>query len=235
MAASGDDGDDGDEDERQLAAALERSALLEHAQRAAATLRHRDWFVARPAEQPAVGLFNSGNTCYLNSLLQALFALDEVRRTIYAFDYDAAHHGPAAECVPLQLGELFVRLERSSCRAASTRALTASFGWGREEAFQQHDVQECMRVLFDHLARCGVGADDCFRGTLRSTLRCLRCGHERHRDEPFSALPLSAAGATLEACLAGFVAAERLAGADAWHCSATPLSALTRCAPRRES
>ena len=35
--------------------------------------------MARPPTQARCGLANSGATCYLNSLLQALYALEEVR------------------------------------------------------------------------------------------------------------------------------------------------------------
>ena len=32
-----------------------------------------------------------------------------------------------------------------------TKDLTASFGWGSDEGYEQHDVQELLRVLTDHL------------------------------------------------------------------------------------
>lgn len=43
------------------------------------------WFARRPEEQKYAGLANEGGTCYLNSLLQALFMSEEVRKVVYSF------------------------------------------------------------------------------------------------------------------------------------------------------
>jgi hypothetical protein len=51
----------------------------------------------------------------------------------------------------------------SKAGALSTKALTESFGWGNAEAFQQQDVQELCRVLFDRL-------EEAFKGTPNQTL-----------------------------------------------------------------
>ena len=89
-----------------------------------------------------------------------LYHLPEVRKAVYAFQYEGeAVHGNKDLCVPLQLAALFARLQISTCQAASTRALTASFGWSRAESFRQHDVQELCRVLFTALSKFGVGIE----------------------------------------------------------------------------
>ena len=49
-------------------------------------------------------------------------------------------------------------MQLSKQGALTTKALTSSFGWGSAEAFQQQDVQELCRVLFDRL-------EDAFKGT----------------------------------------------------------------------
>ena len=181
--------------------------------------RSSSWYRARPPEQQFVGLCNDGATCYLNSLLQALYILPDIRRLLFSFEYVEAVHGPPEACVPLQLARIFARLQMSSCQSTSTRALTASFGWSRAETFTQHDVQELCRVLFDCLSRFGSPVDAHFRGELRSTLRCECCGHTSSRHEPFGDVQLDISRST-DVCgaLADFVASERLDGDNAWRC-----------------
>lgn len=51
-----------------------------------------------------------------------------------------------------QLCRLFVlMLDTDKRTTLSTQDLTKSFGWDRSDTFEQHDVQELCRVLFDAL------------------------------------------------------------------------------------
>ncbi len=51
-----------------------------------------------------VGLTNQGATCYLNSLVQALYMTPDFRHALFTrFAYDARVHGRAEFCIPLQL------------------------------------------------------------------------------------------------------------------------------------
>lgn len=102
-------------------------------------------------ETGLVGLVNQGATCYLNSLIQALFFTPEVRAAVHSWEYDANAHGAVEECQPLQLQELFATLELGETAAAKTEALTRSFGWTSAEAFEQQDAQEFCKVLLDRL------------------------------------------------------------------------------------
>lgn len=102
-------------------------------------------------ENSYVGLSNQGATCYLNSLLQTLFMTPEFRKAIFSWHYDSTIHGPEQLCIPLQLQRLFGQLALGKLRSVDTIALTKSFGWEGSEVFQQQDVQELTRVLFDAL------------------------------------------------------------------------------------
>ena len=98
-----------------------------------------------------VGLSNQGATCYLNSLIQTLFMTPDFRRAVFKWKYDPVKDGEEEHCIPLQLQKLFGYLQLSSMKAVDTVALTKSFGWEGSEVFQQQDVQELMRVMFDAL------------------------------------------------------------------------------------
>lgn len=66
-------------------------------------------------------------------------------------EYNEKEERRKARCIPLQLQRLFARLQLSSKSVIDTTALTKSFGWDNDEAFQQQDVQELRLILFDAL------------------------------------------------------------------------------------
>ena len=121
-----------------------------------------------------VGLANQGATCYLNSLVQALFMLPSFRKRVFRFRHNPELHGDEAQCIPAQLQRLFARLRLSNRPYVSTKDLTRSFGWGSAEGFQQHDVQELLVTLMEALERStpkGDFAKDLFQGSTSDFLK----------------------------------------------------------------
>lgn len=67
----------------------------------------------------------------------------------------------------------------SGKRSVETTALTRSFGWDSSEVWQQHDVQELCRVMFDALEHTWRGTDQAhlinqlYQGKLKDYVMCL--------------------------------------------------------------
>ncbi len=174
-----------------------------------------------------VGLQNQGATCYLNSLLQTLYLDPSFRSILYSFRYDEKKDGDKALCIPFQLQLLFAELQIGENGVAKTGPLTDAFGWKDGQQYQQHDVQELMRVLVNAVELSfkekESDADSVvaplFSGTLDDYLECLVCHHKKSRHDPFSDLQLFVEKAdSLEQAFANFVTAETLDGGNQVSC-----------------
>jgi ubiquitin carboxyl-terminal hydrolase 47 len=164
----------------------------------------------------------------MNSLLQTLFMTPEFRSALYRWKYEG---GDDEDCIPYQLQRLFGVLQLTSRGSVETTALTRSFGWGASDGFQQHDVQELCRVLFDALERVLAGTphatlvNDLYQGTLTDYVRCKECGTEKGREDSFLdvSLVLRPFGSTsvmssVEASLDYFLKPETLEGDNQYLC-----------------
>lgn len=115
----------------------------------------------------------------------------EFRKAIFSWNYDANKDGEESLCIPYQLQRLFGLLQLSSQRYAETVPLTRSFGWEGSEVFQQQDVQELTRVLFDALEESFRGTDvehiidDLYAGELIDYLRCIDVDYQSERKDKF--------------------------------------------------
>lgn len=149
------------------------------------------------AETGFVGLKNQGATCYMNSLLQTLFNVNQFRRAVYHMptDEDA---DPSAS-MPLALQSVFYKLQFGQT-AVSTQDLTRSFGWDSADAFQQHDVQELNRILCDRLEEKMKGTrvegmvNKLFEGQTLNYIDCINIDYKSSRREAFQDLQLDVKG-----------------------------------------
>lgn len=59
------------------------------------------------------GLVNQAMTCYLNSLLQALYMTPEFRNALYKWKFDFNANIDGSKSIPFQLQKLFLNLQVS--------------------------------------------------------------------------------------------------------------------------
>ncbi|XP_012555488.2 ubiquitin carboxyl-terminal hydrolase 47 isoform X1 [Hydra vulgaris] len=177
-----------------------------------------------------VGLINQAMTCYLNSLLQTLFMTPEFRNALYKCNYEGLIANSVAN-IPFQLQKLFLQLETSHKRAVETTELTKSFGWDSNEAWQQHDVQELCRVLFDALEESLKGTEqkdlikELYQGELEDYVKCQKCDHKNLRKDFYLdiSVDMKPFGSdksyeSLEEALKAFVKPEVLNGNNQYYC-----------------
>lgn len=175
-----------------------------------------------------VGLVNQAMTCYLNSLLQALFMTPEFRNALYNWEFDGLNE---TRSIPYQLQKLFLNLQTSSKSAVETTDLTTSFGWQGSDAWHQHDIQELCRVMFDALEQKFKDTkqanliNDLYEGKMLDYVKCLECGTEKSREDTFLDIPLpvrpfgsTVAYNSVEEALRAFVQPETLDGNNQYHC-----------------
>jgi ubiquitin carboxyl-terminal hydrolase 7 len=145
------------------------------------------------------GLKNQGATCYLNSLLQALYWIAPFRSSVYRLPTNDDQPNGS---IPLALQRLFYRLQFLNA-PVSTTELTNSFGWGTRDVFMQHDVQELNRVLQDKIEEKMKGTTEegavakLFRGKMVSYIKCLKVDYESKREEEFYDVSLVVKGAKM--------------------------------------
>ncbi|RDD45783.1 Ubiquitin carboxyl-terminal hydrolase 47 [Trichoplax sp. H2] len=183
-----------------------------------------------------VGLVNHAMTCYLNSLLQTLFMTPEFRNALYRWEFSCSQSDSEAErikekSIPYQLQKLYLKMQTSTKRSVETSDVIKSFGWDSSEVWQQHDVQELCRVMFDALEKTFKNTDQAdminqlYQGEMKDYVKCLRCNNESARKDMYQDIPLAVkpfgsdtAYDSIEKAMRAFVEPELLTGSNQYMC-----------------
>ncbi|KAK9751600.1 Ubiquitin carboxyl-terminal hydrolase [Popillia japonica] len=184
-----------------------------------------------------VGLNNLGNTCYMNSVLQALYMTKLFRNTVLQSLRDT---------LPLfsKLQALFALLQFSQrCSLSPNDILNLA----RPPGFQpghQHDSSEFLGYLLDilheqehsiysssvgsNIVNLGASSQECtvvqgsFGGRSLTVSRCNVCGSQSERADSFRELQLSfpnnCANESVQELLDYYLQPERLCGDNQYHC-----------------
>lgn len=168
----------------------------------------------------------------MNSLLQSLYMTPEFRKKIYSWTYDETKHGDKKDCIPFQLQVLFGKLQVSGQPYVDTKGLTKSFGWDLREGFQQHDVQEFCRVLFDAVEESVKGTPEeniintLYEGVLTDYVKCQGCKNLSKRHDTFLDLSLTVKNEfdkiyndSVETALGNYTKPDNLTGDNKYFCS----------------
>eukprot|EP01087_Luapelamoeba_hula_P007038 TRINITY_DN1712_c0_g1_i1.p1 TRINITY_DN1712_c0_g1~~TRINITY_DN1712_c0_g1_i1.p1 ORF type:complete len:614 (+),score=100.06 TRINITY_DN1712_c0_g1_i1:244-2085(+) len=162
-----------------------------------------------------VGIRNQGATCYLNSLLQALYHLGTFRKAVYLMP---TQNDTPENSIPLALQRVFYRLQFDN-DSSGTKELTAAFGWNKRQSYIQQDVQELNRVFCDNLEAKMKGTisdgmvERLFRGQLLKYIRCKNVTYESKRSEMYYDVSLNVKGMhNVYDSLNDYVSVETLSG-----------------------
>ena len=121
----------------------------------------------------------------------------EFRKAILKWRYNPDVHGSKEYSIPYQLQKLFAELQLSNKDHIDTKSLTRSFGWTSNESFQQQDIQEFFRVLFDAVEKSFeltgesfTTINEVYQGQFNNYVKCLECNRESTRIEAFQDMQL---------------------------------------------
>jgi len=187
-----------------------------------------------PLNEHYYGLINFGNTCYCNSVLQALFYCRPFRDKVLRYPLEK----PRKETLLYCLHDLFssITSQKKKTGVFAPKKFISRLRKENENYnnFLQQDAHEFLNFLLNTVADLlrSEEADDgttekptwvqeIFEGIITNETRCLTCETVSCKDEPFLDLSVDIEQNTsLNHCLRSFSSTETLMGAQKYFCEA---------------
>lgn len=143
----------------------------------------------KKAEVLPAGIKNLGNTCYMNSTLQCINAVPEIRQALSGYQLPSADQRSIDAVLTKQLGTVVEDLTNTTDSITPLQFVMAlrqrfpRFAEMQNGGYMQQDADECLRGLLSVLANTlptgsSNRVDELFGFRLKSKLRCLECDEE---------------------------------------------------------
>ena len=171
--------------------------------------------VNQPSPHKPIGLHNKGNTCYANSILQALC-------TVPALWCQASSEGSdtSALCKSLTLTMSSIEQAKVSFDPSKFLRSLQTHVHTQDSHFNfntQQDAAYILGILLDELKGCSIVADEIFSISCQSSVVCSECSFISTTDKRLDMLPLQPCK-NARASLSKYLEVELLDGANKYNC-----------------
>jgi len=176
------------------------------------------------------GLVNFGNTCYCNSVIQALFFCEPFRERVLEY---RKQNKKGMDSLLSALSDLFWQLQKRRSNSIKPTRFIQMLKKENDsfDNILQHDAQEFLNYLLNHIgdtlkndskksaAAHSTWVQDLFQGVLTNVTRCLSCESVSEKNEHFLDLSVDIEpNSSINHCLKGFSATETLKGDHKYYC-----------------